>query len=522
MDNRPSWFVSDFSDSKNDQMSQFITGGYWENQCSDQFGDLIDTIKVGDRIALKTTHNRKTQIPFETNKKVVSVMEIKALGVVTGNYFNRRKIDVNWTVLSEKKEWYFFTFIRSVWKVKPNPKNWMSQALIDFTFYEQPQDYQRFLNEPYWQKRFHKEVTYRDEIVAILKAFNGEAQLSYIQEMILKRNKIKNLKTNPSWRAEVRFTLQKLSSDSKSFTNGDDLFYRKSFSSDVWGLREKAKPGTDSYSREEFLLESFMAEEKYDEILNQLKKEKSIILKGSPGVGKSFMAKKLVFSYLREKDENRVLYCELPQQANAIKQNKKFARSEFMLETWGFIDFCNQVIKDKKNSYYLIIDGINRENLNAIMPDLLLLFKRNSIKNESDPKYQKHHLLIPDNLYVLVMMDTGDHCLRLIEEKLKQYFTFVELEPAFDNWKFENCIKRKKSKSLLKAVKALNQEIVNDEALGYDFQIGHGYFLKLEQDHDYTPKGLIDDEILPKLENYWCEKEYLCQQWKNSLYGAIK
>lgn len=432
-DNRPSWFVSDFSDNKNDQMSQFITRGYWENQCSDQFGDLIDTIKVGDRIALKTTYNRKTQIPFETNGKVVSVMEIKALGVVTGNYFNRRKIDVNWIILPEKKEWYFFTFIRSVWKVKPNPKNWMSQALINFTFNDQPQDYKRFLNEPYWQKRFHKEATYRDEIIAILEDFNGEAQLSYIQDMILKRNKIKNLKTNPSWRAEVRFTLQKLSSDSKSFAKGEDLFYRKSFSSDVWGLREKAKTATESYSREEFLEESFMGKAKYDEILNQLKKEKSIILKGSPGVGKSFMAKKLVFSYLREKDENRILYCELPQQENVRKQSKESARNEWMLESWGFIDFYNQAIKDKENNYYLIIDGITRENLNAIMPDLLLLFKANSFKNETNPKYKEHRLLIPDNLYVIGMMDTGDHCLRLIEERLKQYFTFVELEPLFYN-----------------------------------------------------------------------------------------
>ncbi|UYO62895.1 hypothetical protein LNN31_00120 [Acetobacterium wieringae] len=432
-DNRPSWFVSDFSDNKNNQMSQFITGGYWENQCSDQLGDLIDTIKVGDRIALKTTHNRKSRIPFETNGKLVSVMEITALGVVTGNYFNRKKIDVNWSALSKKKQWYFFTFVRSVCKVEPNPQNWISQALIDFTFYDQPQDYQRFLNEPYWQQRFHKEVTYRDEIVAILKDFKGEAQLSYIQEMILKRNKIKNLKTNPGWRAEVRFTLQKLSSDSKSFAKGEDLFYRKSFTSDVWGLREKVKPGTQSYSQEEFLAEFFMEKAKYEEISNQLKKEKSIILKQSPRVGRSFMVKKLAFSYLREKDENRVLYCELPQQENPRKQNNESASNECMLESWGFIDFCNQAIKDKQNSYYLIIDGINRENLNTIMPDLLLLFKRNSLKNEMDPKYKERRLLIPDNLNVIGMMDTRDRCLRLIEERLKQYFTFVELEPLFGN-----------------------------------------------------------------------------------------
>ena len=40
----------------------------------------INTIQVGDRVALKVTHNQKENIPFDYKGKIVSVMEIKATG----------------------------------------------------------------------------------------------------------------------------------------------------------------------------------------------------------------------------------------------------------------------------------------------------------------------------------------------------------------------------------------------------------------------------------------------------------
>lgn len=104
MDNRPSWFVSVFSDGGEEQTSCFIKEGFWENHYLDESANLINEIKIGDRIALKTTPNKKNKIPFNTNGKIVSVMEIKAIGTVIRNYYDGKRI----------------------WKIKPNPKNWMS------------------------------------------------------------------------------------------------------------------------------------------------------------------------------------------------------------------------------------------------------------------------------------------------------------------------------------------------------------------------------------------------------------
>ena len=47
----------------------------------------------------------------------------------------------------------------------------------------------------------------------------------------------------------------------------------------------------NSYSKENFLNEVFISEKKYDTIYNLLMRKKNIIFQGSPGVGKTFLAK---------------------------------------------------------------------------------------------------------------------------------------------------------------------------------------------------------------------------------------
>lgn len=449
MYNKPSWFVSAFASNGNDQTSRFINGGFWENYYSDSNEYLINTIKVGDRIALKATHNKTNNIPFNNHGRIVSVMEIKAIGVVTKNYYNGKKIGVEWMKADGIKEWYFFTFIRSVWKIEANPQNWMSRELLEFAFNNQAQDINRFKNELYWKKRFRKDFSYAEEIIAVLRKLNGEAHLFYIQEEIRKRNKIKGLNEDPNWRAEVSFTLQKLSSDSKSFAGGEDLFYRKSFSGNVWGLREISKIGVEGYSKEKFLAETFMEPVKYAELVAVLKAEKSMIIKGAPGVGKSFIAKRLAYSLLQEKDETKLLVLDLnhyQQECDDTEESIADGRelkSNFILDECGFFEFCKNAESDNHHDYYFIIDEINRINLNRIMADLLFLFKRNHYHDISGKKIINdcRNFFIPKNLYIIGMMDGENHCLRLIDHKLKQHFNFVEIKSALNSEKLNNVIK---------------------------------------------------------------------------------
>lgn len=61
------------------------------------------------------------------------MMDIKAIGVVTKNHGDGRFVDVDWEPrLDPVKEWYFYTNPSTVWRVLPG--EWMTDALIDFTF----------------------------------------------------------------------------------------------------------------------------------------------------------------------------------------------------------------------------------------------------------------------------------------------------------------------------------------------------------------------------------------------------
>ena len=49
-----------------------------------------------------------------------------------------------------------------------------------------------------------------------------------------------------------------------------------------------------------------MDEESYTTLVNLLKAKKNIILQGAPGVGKTFVAKRLAYSIIGERDTSRV------------------------------------------------------------------------------------------------------------------------------------------------------------------------------------------------------------------------
>ena len=51
------------------------------------------------------------------------------------------------------------------------------------------------------------------------------------------------------------------------------------------------KTAFEAYTKENFLNEVFMNEEKYDELVSILSYKKNILLQGAPGVGKTFTAR---------------------------------------------------------------------------------------------------------------------------------------------------------------------------------------------------------------------------------------
>ncbi|MEG0368338.1 MAG: hypothetical protein RR585_15960, partial [Coprobacillus sp.] len=146
------WFVGAVINDE-DQMQRFINEGIWENGYDNKYTERVNSIKGGDRIAIKSSYTRKNNLLFENQGNSVSVMGIKAIGVVTNNFNDGHKVSVKWESLNSLREWYFYTNRSTIWKVDEKD-GWMNKNLIDFTFNKGNQDINKFVNDPFWKDRY--------------------------------------------------------------------------------------------------------------------------------------------------------------------------------------------------------------------------------------------------------------------------------------------------------------------------------------------------------------------------------
>lgn len=150
---RPNWFVGAMHRGGEDQIDHFLSEGIWENRYEDKYLDDVRSMHPGDRIAIKSTCNRKRDLPFDNQGNFVAVMKINAIGTITGNRNDGKCVDVNWiTKKKTEREWYFYRCLLTIWRVLP--KDWMANDLLEFTFEGKSQDIDRFRNDEFWKGRF--------------------------------------------------------------------------------------------------------------------------------------------------------------------------------------------------------------------------------------------------------------------------------------------------------------------------------------------------------------------------------
>ena len=146
------WFVGANFGPGEDQTERFIMEGIWLNGYDNRYLELVKSVKPGDRIAIKAAYTRKHDVPFDNKGHTVSVMKIKTIGTVTENPGDGKSLKVDWEKNYEPREWYFYTYRGTIWKVVPD--TWFNKALINFSFNLADQEMDIFQNHPYWRERF--------------------------------------------------------------------------------------------------------------------------------------------------------------------------------------------------------------------------------------------------------------------------------------------------------------------------------------------------------------------------------
>ncbi|MBU8852450.1 AAA family ATPase [Bacillus sp. FJAT-26377] len=270
----------------------------------------------------------------------------------------------------------------------------------------------------------------------------------------------------------------------------------------------------ESYTKEDFLKEVFIDEKQYDTITNLLNYKKNIILQGPPGVGKTFVSKRLAYSLMGSKDENRVEMVQFHQNYAYEDFVMGFRPDEngFSLQFGIFYDFCQRALENPEKKYYFIIDEINRGNLSKVFGELFMLIERDKRDEFVTMGYSKDNFTVPSNVYLIGTMNTADRSLAQLEVALRRRFAFVTLVPAFnEKWKYtlqESGVSNEMISRILFVVDKINEEIVADFQLGSGYAIGHSFFNTKPENMDENVwyEAIMNFEINPLLEEYFFDR----------------
>ena len=291
----------------------------------------------------------------------------------------------------------------------------------------------------------------------------------------------------------------------------------------------------ESYDKKKAMKGLFLAEAQFDEMLDALKEKKNVVLQGAPGVGKTYIAKRLAYALIGSNDPQRIEMIQFHQSysyEDFIQGFRPTPKGHFDLKYGIFHQFCRRAQREEAQGkpYVFIIDEINRGNLSKIFGELMMLIEPDkrgkeyaiplAYSQDADEKFY-----IPENLHLIGMMNTADRSLAMVDYALRRRFRFITLRPEFASEAFQQFLD-----GGWREVGVGEEDRQPDECPERGHLSGHQEPRPRIPDRPQLllpPNGIkpdddwyrrvIESEIVPLIQEYWFDNEQKVKEQRSAL-----